>query len=76
MAMKRTIHTSKAVPKRSALHNDAIDYNPKSKLLESELEKILAGSSGGKIPLSTATPSDVSKILKTFSMPKSKYSAS
>ena len=70
--MKRTIYTNKAAPKRSALHNDAIDYNPKSKLLELELEKILAGSSGGKISMSTATPSDVSKVLKTFGMPKSK----
>jgi hypothetical protein len=71
MAKKRMSRTSASVPKRSVMHNRPIDYNPKSKLLESELEKILAGSSGGKNRASNAKFSDETKELKTFSTRKS-----
>lgn len=70
--MKRTTRTSKAVPKRSALHNKPIDYSPDSKRLATELESFFTISTGGKIPTSVATASDVSKVFKSFSTPKIK----
>jgi len=72
MASKRSTVTSKAVPKRSELHNEPIDYPADSKKLESELESILFASSGRTLSASEMFSSDVSKVLKTFCMPKAK----
>jgi len=66
MAMKKSIRTRKDVPKRSVLHNRPIDYAPNSKRLESELEKILTVSSGGRIPAGDVQQTDMSKVLKSF----------
>ena len=72
MVAKRPIRTNKAVPKRSLLHNEPIDYPASSKWLASELEKLLATYGVGEVPASVTTSSDVSKVFKSFSLPKPK----
>lgn len=66
MAKKKSIRARQGVPKRSVLHNKPIDYAPNSKRLESELEKILKVSSGGRLPDVDVRRTDVSSVFKSF----------
>jgi hypothetical protein len=71
MAAKRAIRTSRAVPKRSVLYNNPVDYDADSARLVSELEKFLPTSGKGGAEVTVSGPSDVSKVLKGFSRPRS-----